>query len=89
MPPPMLPPPADGLRLSAKTGDGLQALRGRLLEIAGWQAAPEGVYIARERHLQALRRVDAHLTEAGALPGRRRRRRWTCWRRSCGWRRTR
>jgi tRNA modification GTPase len=61
------PLPADGLRLSAKTGDGLQALRGRLLEIAGWQAAPEGVYIARERHLQALRRVDAHLAEAGAL----------------------
>jgi tRNA modification GTPase len=61
------PLPADGLRLSAKTGDGLQALRGRLLQIAGWQAAPEGVYIARERHLQALRRVDAHLAEAGAL----------------------
>ena len=50
--------PERGLRLSARTGDGLQALRGRLLDIAGWQAAPEGVYIARERHLQALRRVD-------------------------------
>ncbi|TFZ01925.1 tRNA uridine-5-carboxymethylaminomethyl(34) synthesis GTPase MnmE [Ramlibacter humi] len=54
------------LRLSAKTGDGLNALRDRLLQIAGWQAAPEGVYIARERHLQALRRVDAHLMEAAA-----------------------
>jgi tRNA modification GTPase len=58
--------PPDGLRLSAKTGDGLQPLRRRLLELAGWQAAAEGVYIARERHLQALRRVDAHLMEAGA-----------------------
>jgi len=58
--------PDEGLRLSAKTGDGLQGLRARLLEIAGWQSAPEGVYIARERHLQALRRVDAHLAEAGA-----------------------
>jgi tRNA modification GTPase len=58
--------PEGELRLSAKTGAGLQALRGRLLEIAGWQAAPEGVYIARERHLQALRRVDNHLMEAAA-----------------------
>ena len=63
---PDAPMPPDGLRLSAKTTEGLQALRGRLLEIAGWQSAPEGVYIARERHLQALRRVDAHLAEAVA-----------------------
>jgi tRNA modification GTPase len=57
---------SSGLRLSAKTGAGLQDLRMRLLEVAGWQAAPEGVYIARERHLQALRRVDTHLKEAAA-----------------------
>jgi tRNA modification GTPase len=61
--------PADDLQLSAKTGMGLQALRARLLEVAGWQAAPEGVYIARERHLQALRRVDVHLMEAAAHLG--------------------
>jgi tRNA modification GTPase len=58
---------AGALHLSAKTGQGLALLRQRLLEIAGWQAAPEGVFIARERHLQALRRVDAHLMEAAAL----------------------
>ena len=58
-------PPGE-LRLSAKTGEGLHHLRTRLLEVAGWQSAPEGVYIARERHLQALRRVDAHLMEAAA-----------------------
>ncbi len=63
---PDAPMPADGLRLSARTAEGLQALRARLLEIAGWQSAPEGVYIARERHLHALRRVDAHLGEADA-----------------------
>ncbi|MBE7367512.1 tRNA uridine-5-carboxymethylaminomethyl(34) synthesis GTPase MnmE [Ramlibacter pallidus] len=56
-----------GLTLSAKTGQGLDALRQKLLEIAGWQAAPEGVFIARERHLHALRRVDAHLMEAAGL----------------------
>lgn len=58
--------PDGAIRLSARTGDGLQVLRSRLLAIAGWQAAPEGVYIARERHLQALRRVDTHLVEAAA-----------------------
>jgi len=54
----------DGLRLSARTGAGLDALRKRLLEIAGWQSAPEGIFIARERHVQALRQVDAHLARA-------------------------
>ncbi|RYF17866.1 MAG: tRNA uridine-5-carboxymethylaminomethyl(34) synthesis GTPase MnmE [Comamonadaceae bacterium] len=60
-------PASAGMTLSAKTGSGLDALRKKLLEIAGWQAAPEGVFIARERHLHALRRVDAHLMEAAAL----------------------
>lgn len=57
---------AEAISLSAKTGAGLDLLRKKLLEIAGWQAAPEGVFIARERHLHALRRVDAHLMEAAA-----------------------
>ena len=60
------PPPPEGLALSAKTGAGLQALRQQLLETVGWQAAPEGVYIARERHVQALRRVQGHLELAEA-----------------------
>jgi tRNA modification GTPase len=55
-----------GMTLSAKTGAGLDQLRHKLLEIGGWQAAPEGVFIARERHLHALRRVDGHLMEAAA-----------------------
>ena len=67
-------PPRDGAQhetprhaavaLSAKTGAGLEALRRTLLDIAGWQSAPEGLFIARERHVQALRRVEAHLGEA-------------------------
>ena len=59
--------PTGFIALSAKTGAGLEHLRKKLLDIAGWQAAPEGVFIARERHLHALRRVDAHLMEAAAL----------------------
>jgi len=50
-----------GVVLSAKTGDGLQQLRQRLLHEAGWQQASEGLYIARERHVQALLRVREHL----------------------------
>ena len=56
-----------GLKLSALTGDGLQALRQRLLDTVGWQSQPEGVFIARERHLQALQRAQAHLAQAIAL----------------------
>jgi tRNA modification GTPase len=52
------------LVLSAKTGQGLEALRRKLLAIAGWQAAPEGVFIARERHVQALLGVARHLDVA-------------------------
>ncbi|MET1114066.1 MAG: tRNA uridine-5-carboxymethylaminomethyl(34) synthesis GTPase MnmE [Comamonas sp.] len=56
----------DGLRLSARTGDGLDALRRRLLEVAGWQSAPEGLYLARARHVEALQAVGAHLDMAYA-----------------------
>ena len=56
----------EGILLSAKTGAGLDALRQQLLQIAGWQPVEDNVFIARERHLQALRRVDAHLMEAAA-----------------------
>ena len=54
------------VRLSARTGAGLEELRRTLLEVAGWQSAPEGVYIARARHVQALQAVAAHLDEAHA-----------------------
>lgn len=52
------------LALSAKTGTGLDSMRRKLLDVAGWQAAPEGVFIARARHVQALQRVEAHVDAA-------------------------
>jgi len=58
--------PEAGLTLSAKTGAGLDDLRRKLLDVAGWQSAPEGVFIARARHVQALHQVNAHLQEAAA-----------------------
>jgi tRNA modification GTPase len=50
--------------LSALTGQGLDELRRGLLELAGWQAAPEGGFIARTRHVHALRRAAEHLALA-------------------------
>jgi tRNA modification GTPase len=52
------------VRLSAKTGDGIALLREELLRIAGWQAGSESVYLARERHLIALRAAHEHLATA-------------------------
>jgi tRNA modification GTPase len=60
------PAPESGIRLSAKTGAGLDALRAALLHAAGWQAPAGGLFMARERHVQALRQVDGHLMEAAA-----------------------
>ncbi len=61
------PLPEGCLALSARTGAGLESLRRRLLDVAGWQSAPEGVWLARERHVQALGRVRDHLQAAQAF----------------------
>ena len=55
-----------GISLSAKTGAGLDDLRQQLLRLAGWQPGAEGVFMARERHVQALRAVQAHVLAAQA-----------------------
>ena len=57
--------PAHALTLSAKTGEGLPALRQQLLDVVGWQGgSAEGLFMARERHVQALHQVDTHLMQA-------------------------
>jgi len=60
------PPPEGGVSLSARTAAGIETLRRRLLEVAGWRALPEGVYLARARHVQALSRVEEHIGLATA-----------------------
>jgi tRNA modification GTPase len=56
---------AERVLLSAKTGAGLDGLRAELLRIAGWsEATGESVFLARERHLQALQAARAHLDVA-------------------------
>jgi tRNA modification GTPase len=57
-------PEGHAVALSARTGDGLEALRHGLLTHAGWQAVPEGVFIARQRHVQALQTARRHLDGA-------------------------
>lgn len=52
------------LGISAKTGAGLDELRRKLLDIAGWNPAAESPWLARERHLVALGSAANHLDAA-------------------------
>ena len=53
--------------LSAKTGEGIDLLRKAILQQAGWEASHgEDLFLARERHLRALRAAKKHLTTADA-----------------------
>jgi tRNA modification GTPase len=49
------------IHLSAKTGDGVHLLKETLLKVAGWQSTSEGVFMARTRHLEAIRQVEQFL----------------------------
>ncbi|HMN83146.1 MAG TPA: tRNA uridine-5-carboxymethylaminomethyl(34) synthesis GTPase MnmE [Burkholderiaceae bacterium] len=55
--------------LSARTGAGVDLLRALLLEVAGWQPGNESQFIARERHLAALRTAQSHLSTAATFAG--------------------
>jgi tRNA modification GTPase len=51
--------------VSAKTGEGIDVLRTRILEAAGWSMqAGESVFLARERHVRALEAAGRHLKAA-------------------------
>ncbi|MCC5884615.1 MAG: tRNA uridine-5-carboxymethylaminomethyl(34) synthesis GTPase MnmE [Halomonas sp.] len=50
------------LRLSARTGEGLEALKVHLKDIMGFSATTEGRFSARRRHLDALDRAQRALT---------------------------
>ena len=56
---------APGLRndevwLSAATGSGIDGLRRRIRDLAGYENRGEGAFTARRRHIVALRRAAAH-----------------------------
>lgn len=52
--------------VSAKTGAGMEALRQAIVKAAGWRSTGESVYLARERHIQALQQAHRHLVAATA-----------------------
>ena len=49
------------IRLSARTGDGVDALREHLKQCMGFSGTTEGGFMARRRHLDALERAAEHL----------------------------
>jgi tRNA modification GTPase len=64
------------IRLSAKTGQGLDGLRQRIRDLAGYENLGEGAFSARKRHTHALERAAMHfdtgrtaleMTRAGEL----------------------
>lgn len=58
---------ADAVRLSARTGAGMQALREALKREAGYAPGEGAVFTARVRHLQALAAASEALAGAAAL----------------------
>ena len=48
--------------LSAKNGAGIDALRARIRELAGYENIGEGAFTARKRHLDALMRAAEHFS---------------------------
>lgn len=50
------------IRLSAKTGQGIDALRTHLKDCMGFSGGNEGGFMARRRHLEALEKAAEHLT---------------------------
>ncbi|MBC7499121.1 MAG: tRNA uridine-5-carboxymethylaminomethyl(34) synthesis GTPase MnmE [Herminiimonas sp.] len=53
--------------LSATDKVGIDLLRAELLRLAGWQQTGESLYLARERHLIALKAARLHLDVAAEL----------------------
>ena len=50
--------------ISAKTGQGIEALKQKILELVGWGGSQEGVIVARRRHLDCLDRAATHLEQS-------------------------
>ena len=53
--------PGEALLISAKTGAGIEELKGRILELVGWAGPQEGAILARRRHLDCIERAAEHI----------------------------
>lgn len=57
--------PIDGaLGISAKTGDGVDALKQAILKRVGWAGAQEGAIVSRRRHLDCIERAAEHIAKS-------------------------
>jgi tRNA modification GTPase len=54
----------DHVWISAKLGTGIELLEAAIIRAAGAEALAEGVFSARQRHIEALRKAAAHVAEA-------------------------
>ena len=61
--------PATLIKLSAKTGAGLDLLKQALLDTVGWQGESEGLFLARSRHIHALETAQRELEHAALCGG--------------------
>ena len=57
----------DEIRLSAKSGEGVDSLREFLKQSMGYEGEGEGAFMARRRHLDALARADENLQRGQLL----------------------
>jgi tRNA modification GTPase len=57
-------PKKGSLFISAKTGDGIEDLKQKILESVGWGGSQEGAIVARRRHLDCLDRAATHLEKS-------------------------
>lgn len=56
----------DTVFLSAKTGDGIDTLREKIRQLAGYANLGEGAFTARQRHVDALERAARHFADGRA-----------------------
>ena len=56
--------PANALFISAKTGDGIETLKQKILEAVGWGGPQEGSILARRRHLDCIERAAEHIEKS-------------------------
>ncbi|HEY5624412.1 MAG TPA: tRNA uridine-5-carboxymethylaminomethyl(34) synthesis GTPase MnmE [Gammaproteobacteria bacterium] len=52
------------IRLSAKTGDGIELLTDHLKALAGYSGETAGAFSARSRHIDALKRAERYIRDA-------------------------
>jgi len=67
LPPASLAPVPGALYISAASGAGLDQLKQVILDAIGWRDQEAGVFMARERHVQALTRAQQHVTNASSV----------------------